>query len=351
MNLGLIFLTGLTTGGLSCVAVQGGLLTSMIANQKAGAKLKPSAVSTIAGVTLPHDDLLSLGMFLITKLIVHTFLGFLLGMLGSVLTLDVTTRLIFQVFTALFMLGTAMNLLQVHPIFRFLSFQPPRFVGRFIKNTSKSRALFAPGVLGLLTIFIPCGVTQAMEVLAINSGSPVQGAMIMFAFVLGTMPLFSLLGFILTKISTSWKNIFNKVAAYSLIALALYSLNGVALVLDSPLSFQHLVGGITNNFSKKTSVNAVIDNQNNSVQKIKIGIFNNGYSPRDITVKQNIPVELTLESKDAYSCALSFVFKEFGISTFLKSTDSQTFKFTPTKKGNFTFACSMGMYSGVLRVI
>ncbi len=338
MNLGLIFLTGLTTGGLSCVAVQGGLLTSMIANQKVDPKIK-------------HDDLLSLGMFLITKLSAYTVLGFLLGLLGSVLTLNLTTRLIFQVFTALFMLGTAMNLLQVHPIFRFLSFQPPRFVGRLIKNTSKSKALFAPGILGVLTVFIPCGVTQAMEVLAINTGSPIQGALIMFAFVLGTMPLFSLIGFILNQISNGWRNIFNKVAAYSLIALALYSLNGVAIVLDSPLSFQHLTGGIASMIPGLNSDTTVLADKNSGLQKIKIGIFNNGYSPKDITVKQNIPVELTLESKDAYSCALSFVLKEFGISTFLKSTDSQTFTFTPTQKGNFTFACSMGMYTGTLRVI
>lgn len=34
MNLFVIFLTGLTTGGISCIAMQGGLLTSVIANQK-----------------------------------------------------------------------------------------------------------------------------------------------------------------------------------------------------------------------------------------------------------------------------------------------------------------------------
>ena len=34
MNLLLIFLTGLTTGGLSCLAMQGGLLAGVIANQK-----------------------------------------------------------------------------------------------------------------------------------------------------------------------------------------------------------------------------------------------------------------------------------------------------------------------------
>ena len=32
-NLGVVFLTGLTTGGLSCMAVQGGLLASSLAHQ------------------------------------------------------------------------------------------------------------------------------------------------------------------------------------------------------------------------------------------------------------------------------------------------------------------------------
>jgi len=34
MNLFLIFITGLTTGGIACAAMQGGLLASVIANQK-----------------------------------------------------------------------------------------------------------------------------------------------------------------------------------------------------------------------------------------------------------------------------------------------------------------------------
>ncbi|MCA9373084.1 sulfite exporter TauE/SafE family protein [Candidatus Woesebacteria bacterium] len=351
MNLLLIFLTGLTTGGLACVALQGGLLTSMIANQAAGSQTKRKKMITLAGVEFASDDLLSIAMFLTAKLLSHAVLGLFLGLLGSAITLSLNIRLMFQVFTALFMLGTAMNLLQVHPIFRFLSFQPPKFISRYIRNTSKSQAIFAPGLLGFLTIFIPCGVTQAMEVLAVNTASPIQGALIMSAFVLGTFPLFSIIGFVLTKLSESWHSIFNKVAAISLVALALYSFNGVAIVLDSPFSFQNLTQGIRTQLPNSNGADSTIAQANSGTQAVKINIFNSGYSPNDVTVKQNIPVELTLESKDAYSCALSFILNEFGISAFLKPTDRQVFTFTPTKKGNFTFACSMGMYTGTFRVI
>jgi sulfite exporter TauE/SafE len=43
-----------------------------------------------------------------------------------------------------------------------------------------------------MTVFIPCGVTQAMEVNAIAVANPIQSSALMFAFVLGTVPLFSI---------------------------------------------------------------------------------------------------------------------------------------------------------------
>src|SRR3989344_4267559 len=122
MDLLAVFITGLTTGGLSCLALQGGLLSGVIANQK-------EAESENSKVTVKplKEELLPVGMFLLTKLISHTLLGFFLGWFGSVLTLSLGVRLFFQLFTAFFMFATAMNLLEVHPFFRYFMFQPPKF--------------------------------------------------------------------------------------------------------------------------------------------------------------------------------------------------------------------------------
>jgi len=369
MNLLVIFLTGLTTGGLSCLAMQGGLLASMIANQKeqehdeltdnktlTKAKKKESYLKTLQKknfslTSFDQLDWLPVLMFLLAKLVSHTILGFLLGLLGSTITLSLGVRLSFQVFTAVFMFATAMNLLDVHPVFRRLAFQPPKFLQRLIKGTTKSEAIFAPAILGLMTIFIPCGVTQAMEVLAINSGSPLTGAAIMFSFVLGTSPLFAILGVATAKLSEGWYQKFSKVAATVLIGMAVYSVNGVLLVVDSPLTINNMVRPITYFFSnerfEKTNSVGVKD----GVQQVKINVLSNGYQPRYIQVKSGVPVEMTLESNNVYSCALAFVFKEFGINTFLESTDTKSFVFTPTKKGRYTFSCSMGMYTGIMEVI
>lgn len=355
MNLFFIFLTGLTTGGLSCLAMQGGLLASVIANQKETERdnlqnskknLKHSTLSTFDQL-----DWMPVLMFLASKLVSHTVLGFLLGWLGSAITLSLGVRLVFQVFTALFMFATAMNLLNVHPLFRFVSFQPPKFLQRMIRKTSKSNALFAPGLLGLLTIFIPCGVTQAMEVLAISSGNPLSGALIMFAFVLGTSPLFAILGVATAKLSEGWYTKFTKIAAYALILMALYGLNGVLVVLNSPVTLNKIVSPITYFFSDERFSKISTVPVNNGVQQVTINVLNKGYEPNYIKVKRDLPVELTLKSNETYTCALSFVFKEFGIKTFLAATDTQTFTFIPKKPGKYVFTCSMGMYSGIMEVI
>ncbi len=333
MNLAVIFFTGLTTGGLSCLAMQGGLLASMLANQK---NKKFTRMALVA--------------FLVSKLLVHTLFGFALGWLGSQVSLSLTVRIFFQFLAALFMLATAFNLLELHPIFRYVVLQPPQQLFRFIKNNAKNQALFAPAFLGALTVFIPCGVTQAMEVLAMTSGSPWYGASIMFFFVLGTMPLFVMVGAMTAKLSENLVKRFTKVAAYLLIAIAALSLNGVLVVLDSPITFGKMVAPVTYFFSSERFSTPETVIQKEGVQQVTIYVGNHGYTPRNVVVQNNIPVELTLKTNETYSCAVAFVFKEFGIETFLEPTDSQTFTFTPTRKGTFAFTCSMGMYSGTLQV-
>lgn len=355
MNLWAIFLTGLTTGGVSCAAVQGGLLASIIANQKKDELSQKPAAKTASLSQFDQLDWLPVTMFLGSKLVSHMILGFLLGSLGAVFTLSLNAQITLQIFTALFMLATAMNFLDVHPIFRKLAFTPPKFLRKLVKDQTKSRALFAPGVLGLFSVFIPCGVTQSMEVLAISSGSPIQGALIMGAFVLGTSPIFALLGIATAKLTESWREVFNKTAAAVLIALAVYSLNGVLIVLDSPITINKITSKIAWFFSDERfeQKNAEQDSvkQIGNVQQVTIDIRNNGYYPKQFKVKKDVPVELTLSSGNVYSCAQAFVFREFDISTMVKANSKQTFNFTPDKKGKFTFSCSMGMYAGVMEVI
>ncbi len=342
MDLLPIFLTGLLTGGLTCLAIQGGLLATTIA-QRHEEKLKNEVRQT--GKALP---ILS---FLGAKLVAYTLLGFLLGMVGSVAQLSLTTKIVLQVAVVIFMLGTAGNLLKLHPIFRYFIIQPPRFLTRLVRKESKSKNIFAPAVLGAFTIFIPCGTTQAMMALAIASGNPWGGAAILFAFVLGTSPLFFILGYFATKLGETFQKSFAKVAAYTLIFLALYNLTG-AIALTGTTFIPSDV--ITRVYCVFTFCDRdPIPTAHVATDEATITINESGYEPKNLTVKAGSEVTLHLVNNSGGGCTQAFTLPKYNIEKIVPIGTSDIVTFTaPNEPGSkIAFMCSMGMFRGTIDVI
>lgn len=326
-NLFVIFFTGLITGGLSCLAVQGGLLASTI-SQREQERLQEG---------VKHGNAKPILAFILAKLAAYTLLGLLLGWFGSIFTLSVRAQAFLLGAVALFMIGTALNLLQVHPFFRRFALQPPKFLTRLVRNQTKSKDLFAPAILGAFTVFIPCGTTQAMMALAIASGSPWYGAAILFSFVLGTAPLFFLLGYFATQLGDAYQRRFFKVAGVAILLLAIYSLRG-ALVLS----------GVDISANTPTQETASLLPQS----ELTIAIQPSGYTPKNLTVKAGSLVTLNLTNANAYSCAQAFTIPKLGIQKTVAPGQSAVIHFVaPTTPGKLTFACSMGMYTGTITVI
>jgi sulfite exporter TauE/SafE len=337
-----IFLTGLVTGGLTCLAVQGGLLAATLA-QREEQRLTDKSART--GNALP---ILS---FLIAKLVAYTILGFLLGWLGSLVQLSLSAKVIMQFAVGIFMIGTALNILNVHPIFRYFAIQPPKFLARLVRKQSKRADLFAPVLLGAFTIFIPCGTTQAMMALAIGSGSPILGAATLFAFILGTSPLFFILGFLATKLGDALQQKFMKFAAVALILLAVYNLNGAFALsgIQFPPRSDTPVSSKTEN-TQSPSVRTETTSTGTSAIAIMIGQA--GYTPKVISVKAGSKVMLKLSNKDAYSCAQAFTIPSLGLQEVVVPGKEVSVQFTaPQTPGTLPFMCSMGMYRGVINVI
>lgn len=341
-NLLTIFLTGLFTGGLTCLAVQGGLLATTLAKRQEE-QLKEGAERT--GNALP------ILAFLGAKLAAYTLLGLLLGWLGSLVQLSLTATVVMQLAVIIFMIGTALNLLNVHPIFRYFVIQPPRFLTRLIRKESKSKSVFAPAVLGAFTVFIPCGTTQAMMALAIASGNPLMGAAILFAFVLGTSPLFFILGFFTAKLGETFKKSFTKIAAFSLLFLAIYNLNGALALTGSPVTFSTIGKALlcTVAYCQNGSTASA---QEPTVKNATITITDSGYSPNNLVVKTGEKVTLKLTNKDGGGCAQAFTIPEYNIQKIVRQGSSETITFTaPQEPTEIPFMCSMGMYVGIIKVI
>lgn len=344
MDLWLIFLTGLTVGGVTCMAVQGGLLASTIAARE--------EEDIRAGVNHKHNIWPTLA-FLATKFIAYIILGFILGAFGSALALSDNARIVMQIAASVYMVVVALNLLNVHPIFRYAIMQPPRFLTKLVRNQSKSKDLFAPAFLGAMTIFIPCGTTLAMEALAISSGSPFLGAAILGVFVLGTSPLFFGLGFITTMLGDVFRTKFLKIAAVFVLYLGITSLNGALVLAGSPINLQVIADNIPIqvDFNGGASAQQTGSDLVNGVQQVDIQVLPNGYRPGYVQLKTGIPVKLNLITGNSLGCASQFRIPALGVSKNLAPNTTETVEFTPTQKGKIVGTCSMGMFYLIMEVV
>lgn len=352
MNLITVFLTGLLTGGLSCLAVQGGLLAATLAQREEG-KLRESTKT--AGGAMP------ILYFLLAKLSAYTILGFLLGWFGSVFQLSLSARIVMQMVVALFMLGTAGNMLNLHPIFRFFIIQPPKFLTRLIRNQSKNGNVFAPAILGAFTVFIPCGTTQAMMALAIASGNPILGATIMFAFTIGTSPVFFLLGYFATKLSESLHRTFMQVAGYAIVILAIFNLNNALVLTGSNWTLRGLWDGLYCGIGICSPAQASIANGSTAtaadimtVKEAAIYITQNGYrtEPAVVNVQAGATVKVTIVNQNGGGCTQALTIPRLGLQRIVTMGQSQTIEFVaPSTPGPLAFVCSMGMFGGSINVI
>ena len=347
------FMTGLTTGGLSCLAVQGGLLASSLERQmeqdlierpaRPIRKHHEAARQTARRARMAGPILLFLG----AKLVAYTALGFLLGALGSVFQMSIATRAALLILIGLFMLGNALRMFNVHPIFRYFVIEPPKFVTRYIRRTAKSNDWFTPLFLGALTVLIPCGVTQVFMANAMASGDAWQAAGLMFAFTLGASPVFFVVSFLATELGARMEATFMRVVAVLILVLGLVSVDSGFTLLGAPSfvgSVQALLQPAEQTVAAVSTAGSTPGAEN---APLVLNAANEGYSPRTLHAKANVPARLNVITRETYSCALAFVIPALNYQKLLPSNGVTVIDIPAQKSGTVMhFTCSMGMYTG-----
>ena len=361
-------ITGLTAGGLSCMAVQGGLVTGSLARQLES-ELQASSTNHLPhskkGVPAPHHHLAQpILLFLAAKLAAYTLLGGLLGLVGSVFSLTPQVRGALQIVIGIFMVGNALRMFKVHPIFRYFSFEPPQFVTRYIRRTSKKQtSTLTPLLLGVLTVLIPCGVAQSMMAVAVSSGNSFTGALIMFAFTLGASPVFFILTYLATRLGALTEKYFVRIVAADLLMLGFLAFDTGLSLLGSPFSVTQAVQAMIQPASPAAPTVSAVDpftlGDNMSAEQfsasgtlsnvLTLQIKNEGYLPRRLVAPAGKPITLHLVSSDTQTCARAFVIPTLNLSATLPETGTQTLSLPAQPAGSdLRFACSMGMYTGVI---
>lgn len=334
------FLTGLFAGGITCMAVQGGLFTATMA-QTSGIK-----------------RILPLLSFLLARLVVYTILGGILGYLGSFFQFSLQTQVVLQFVVVVFMLGTAFDLLNVHPLFRYFIIKPPQFLNNLLSKESQGtrhlpvgRQVFAPAIMGGSTVFIPCGTTQAMMLLAVSTGTTLLGALTLFAFILGTSPLFFIIGYTTIVLKHAFSYRFVKFVAFLLILLALFNLNNALALAASPVTFDTVVQKINCAISFCDD-SPVFSYNNFPVEEATITINSSGYTPNNLVLKSNATITLHLVNNGGAGCVSAFTIPSLGIQKVVPVGSSDTIIFkTPEKPTDLSFMCNAGLYRGRIRVI
>ena len=306
---GMLFITGLLTS-IHCISMCGAinLMTTFNRENK---------------VNLKRPILYNLG-----RLISYTFLGGIVGLIGSIISVNEIVNGLIIIIASVIMLLMSLNMLNI------IKFKLPNFIK--LKNSIKTSSSF---MVGLLNGFMPCGPLQAMQVYALSTGSFIKGSLSMFLFCLGTIPLMLGVGFIFNIVKERKRIILNKIASVLILLLSLAmlfrGLNTTGINFNS----------ISNNYENYTASTIHKD-----YQEVKINLSYGNYD--DIIVQKSKKVKLIINVQEKYltGCNNVVMINEFNIKQELKVGEN-IIEFIPDKVGTYSMSCWMNMITNNIKVI
>ncbi|WP_055667247.1 sulfite exporter TauE/SafE family protein [Desnuesiella massiliensis] len=324
----MLFIIGALTS-IHCVGMCGGIMLSQSLSYKGENKFQAMIPAL---------------QYNIGRIVSYTILGGLIGALGSVFSLSIFTKGIIQLVAGIFMVIMGLNLYGFK-FFKSISIKLP-WSSCSMKKNSK-----APFVVGLLNGLMPCGPLQTMQLYALGTGSALKGALSMFLFSLGTVPLMLTFGAISGLLAKGYTKKILKFSGILVIILGIIMSNrGFALFginLNPMVAMASLKSN--NSLSSNKSPSGYKATLQDGVQIVNMTADNRGYTPNVIYVKKNTPVKWVIDGKQLNSCNNAIVVPALNKQQKLKSGEN-IIEFTP-KDQDINFSCWMGMIRGVIKVV
>jgi sulfite exporter TauE/SafE/copper chaperone CopZ len=380
----MLFMIGLTTS-VHCVAMCGGInLSQCIPQGESPAKARKAfwpALQYNAG-----------------RVIAYTVIGGLLGFAGMVFSggtwagLPALAQGILKMLAGLFMALMGINMLGLFPALRKLQLRiQPR-------KGAAGRKSNSPFIVGLLNGLMPCGPLQSMWIAALATGSPFAGALAMFVFSMGTIPLMLGFGSIVTALGQKAKSTVTVVGAVLVVVLglAMFSQGGaLSGVLDETILYPAVIGlalaGIASGLPfKKKIYQTIAPLAVCALVVIAVAAGNAKPTPRDINMIESVPItnkienntqvenntqivnstlaigrypSITVEvgrpvewiinapSGSINGCNGRMNILTYGILNYAFQPGDNVIAFTPEKTGTFMYSCWMGMIRGSITVV
>ena len=207
-SFGALFLVGLSTSP-HCLGMCGGILLSACAGRE-GRKAQ-------LGAALGYNG---------GRMISYTVLGAVFGTLGTVLTYTLSMKSMLFTMLGLVVALLGLNMWGLLPALPSL----PGEQNAACRLPDKIRHQ-TPLLVGLLTGLMPCGALYAAWLCAMSSGSAGNGALLMLAFALGTVPLMLLFASLGALLPRGWTKYLRKFGAVLVTSMGLKMLIGGLLLL------------------------------------------------------------------------------------------------------------------------
>ena len=383
MGYGMLFMIGLITS-VHCIAMCGGINLSQSLPKMADYSTENAGKFR----SIQPSLLYNLG-----RVCSYTAIGFLLGLTGMILSsgsdIGVSSLLqgLLKIIAGLFMVVMGINMLGVFPWLRKFSISMPRFISSVIWK--KRRTTSAPFVVGLLNGFMPCGPLQSMWIVALATGNPFVGALSMFLFSAGTVPLMLGLGSVVSLLGKKYTDQMMRAGAILVVVMGLsmlsqggslsgwlppdmllyliiaFSIAGVLLSLPNRKRWMRYAAYAASiivfvgAFALWTTSENTSESRKNSEGRAQIlngiQVVNSTLSPGsypDIIVQEGIPVRWTIEASDGSvnGCNYRMLIQDYGIEhTF--GNGENVIEFVPEKAGVVRYSCWMGMIHGNIYIV
>lgn len=334
MSYGMLFVIGLVTS-VHCVAMCGGINLSQCLPQADAGQLSGRA------------SLLPAFLYNLGRVLSYTAIGFLLGLVGLLLGgggagPSPLLQGILKLIAGVLMVMMGLNMLDLFPGLRRLTLRPPRFLAA--KAGARKARNSRPLVVGLLNGLMPCGPLQSMQLVALAAGDPFSGALAMFLFSLGTVPLMLGLGSAVAALGRRFSQTVRTVGAVLVVVLGLamlsqgWNLTGFSFCGSLETAVTEPAGG--------SAGQAVLED---GVQVVTSTLSSGRYP--DITVQAGVPVRWIIDvpAGSINGCNYKMLLQAYHI-TYTFQEGENILEFTPTEPGTISYSCWMGMICGTITV-
>jgi sulfite exporter TauE/SafE/copper chaperone CopZ len=332
-------LLGLAAGVSTCAALVGGLVLALSAAFETRRTASGTSDTAITAKMRPAL------VFIAGRIAGYGVLGAALGALGASVTLppQVTAVLMIGVAVVMTILGTRLTGLSP----RIATWAPtlPMGLGRrlglgdgAVGGYSDARA----AGLGAASFFLPCGFTQAVQIYALSTGSPLLAGAILAVFALGTAPGLLALAGLPVVVPSTWRPTLMRLVGVVVVAFAM--VNGTAGLRLSGVGFPF---GVSPAAAAVPPSGTVTD----GTQTLTTYQNVDGYSPTNVSIYAGIPTRWTIQSTSTSSCAASLVVPSLGMSVRRLHAGVNTIDLPALPAGTLSYSCAMGMYGGLITVV